>query len=89
MTVLVLLAAPAGAGVVPADLGADPDRLGLSARHVTVSTVGLPKQIRRLAGEDIPITLAISLHAPNDALRRRLIPPAPTRWELKSHAFYR
>jgi len=54
----------------------DPDRLGLSARHVTVSTVGLPKQIRRLAGEDMPITLAISLHAPNDALRRRLIPLA-------------
>ncbi len=54
----------------------DPARLGLSARHVTVSTVGLPKQIRRLAGEDIPITLAISLHAPNDALRRRLIPLA-------------
>jgi len=54
----------------------DPDRLGLSARHVTVSTVGLPKQIRRLAAEDIPITLAISVHAPNDALRRRLIPLA-------------
>lgn len=54
----------------------DPDRLGLSARHVTVSTVGLPRQIRRLAGEDIPITLAISLHAPNDTLRRRLIPLA-------------
>ncbi len=54
----------------------DPDRLGLSARHVTVSTVGLPKQIRRLAGEDIPVTLAISIHAPNDALRRRLIPLA-------------
>jgi 23S rRNA (adenine2503-C2)-methyltransferase len=54
----------------------DPQRLGLSARHVTVSTVGLPKQIRRLAGEDIPITLAISVHAPNDALRRRLIPLA-------------
>ena len=54
----------------------DPDRLGLSARHVTVSTVGLPKQIRRLAGEDLAITLAISLHAPNDALRRELIPLA-------------
>jgi len=54
----------------------DPDRLGLSARHVTVSTVGLPKQIRRLGHEDIPITLAISLHAPNDAIRRRLIPLA-------------
>ncbi len=54
----------------------DPERLGISARHVTVSTVGLPKQIRRLAGEDIPITLAISLHAPNDSLRCGLIPLA-------------
>jgi 23S rRNA (adenine2503-C2)-methyltransferase len=54
----------------------DPQRLGLSARHVTVSTVGLPKPIRRLAGEKLPITLAISLHAPNDALRRQLVPAA-------------
>lgn len=54
----------------------DPARGGLSARHVTVSTVGLPARIRRLAEEDIPLTLAISLHAPNDALRRRLIPAA-------------
>jgi len=54
----------------------DPQRLGISGRHVTVSTVGLPKQIRRLAGEKLPITLAISLHAPNDVLRRRLIPAA-------------
>ena len=48
--------------------------LGISARHITVSTVGLPAQIRRLADIDLPITLAISLHAPNDELRRRLIP---------------
>jgi 23S rRNA (adenine2503-C2)-methyltransferase len=54
----------------------DPRRFGISARHVTVSTVGLPKQIRRLASENLPITLAISLHAPNDALRRQLIPSA-------------
>lgn len=54
----------------------DPQRLGLSARHVTVSTVGLPQQIRRLAAEELPVTLAISLHAPNDALRRRLAPAA-------------
>ena len=54
----------------------DPRRLGLSARHVTVSTVGLPGAIRRLAATWIPVTLAISLHAPNDALRRRLIPAA-------------
>ena len=54
----------------------DPDRVGISARNITVSTVGLPTAIRRLAKEDLPITLAISLHAPNDQLRRRLIPAA-------------
>jgi 23S rRNA (adenine2503-C2)-methyltransferase len=49
--------------------------LGLSARKVTLSTVGLPAQIRRLADAGLPpITLAISLHAPNDALRREIIP---------------
>jgi 23S rRNA (adenine2503-C2)-methyltransferase len=56
----------------------DPDRLDLSARHVTVSTVGLPGGIRRLARLEIPLTLAISLHAPDDALRTRLIPAART-----------
>lgn len=54
----------------------DPDRFGISARSVTVSTVGLPRQIRRLAGEDLPITLALSLHAPDDALRAQLVPTA-------------
>ncbi len=48
--------------------------LNLSARRITVSTVGLPAQIRRLAEVDLPITLAISLHAPNDAIRREIIP---------------
>ena len=46
----------------------------LSSRKVTISTVGLPAQMRRLADEQIPATLAISLHAPNDEIRRRLIP---------------
>ncbi|MFP3936941.1 MAG: 23S rRNA (adenine(2503)-C(2))-methyltransferase RlmN [Phycisphaerae bacterium] len=54
----------------------DPQRFGLSARRVTVSTIGLPGKIRRLAKEGLPVTLAISLHAPNDALRRELIPAA-------------
>ena len=54
----------------------DPLRFNISARNITVSTVGIPKAIRRLAGEDLPITLSISLHAPNDALRRELIPTA-------------
>ena len=54
----------------------DPQRLGISARHITVSTVGLPKAIRQLAAENIPLTLAISLHAPSDALRAKIIPKA-------------
>ncbi len=54
----------------------DSQRFGVSARRVTVSTLGLPGAIRRLAGEDLPITLAISLHAPNDVLRQQLIPAA-------------
>jgi len=48
--------------------------LGLSARHLTLSTVGLVPGIRRLAAEDLPITLAVSLHAGNDTLRNELVP---------------
>ena len=48
--------------------------LGLGARRITLSTVGLPKQIRLLADEGLPINLALSLHAPDDALRREIIP---------------
>ena len=54
----------------------------LSARAITVSTCGLPDQIRRLAGEGIPITLALSLHAPDDEKRRELMPIA-NRYSLK------
>ena len=50
------------------------DDLGLSARHVTISTVGLVPGIRRLAGERLPVNLAVSLHAANDALRDELVP---------------
>ncbi len=54
---------------------AAPWGMGISARKITISTVGLPQAIERLAAEmDLPITLALSLHAPNDAIRRRLIP---------------
>jgi len=54
---------------------AAPWGLGISARKITVSTVGMHKAIEKLADElDLPITLALSLHAPNDALRRKLIP---------------
>ncbi len=49
--------------------------MGISARKVTISTVGLPKAIERLADQlDLPVTLALSLHAPTDDLRRKLIP---------------
>ena len=48
--------------------------LGLSARHITISTVGVVPGIRRLATEALPVTLAISLHAPDDELRNTMIP---------------
>jgi 23S rRNA (adenine2503-C2)-methyltransferase len=48
--------------------------LGIGARKITVSTVGLPKQIRRLAREDLQLNLALSLHAPEEKLRRELVP---------------
>ncbi|MGH9091498.1 MAG: 23S rRNA (adenine(2503)-C(2))-methyltransferase RlmN [Acidimicrobiales bacterium] len=48
--------------------------LGISARRLTLSTVGLVPGIRRLAGESLPVGLAVSLHAANDALRDRLVP---------------
>lgn len=51
-----------------------PWALNISARKITISTVGLPAGIRRLAREQLPVTLALSLHAPNDAIRRELIP---------------
>jgi len=50
------------------------EEVGLSYRHLTVSTAGHVPGIRRLAGEGLPVTLALSLHAPNDELRARLIP---------------
>ena len=48
--------------------------LGIGARRITVSTVGLPAAIRKLCAFEIPVTLALSLHAPNDELRRKIIP---------------
>jgi 23S rRNA (adenine2503-C2)-methyltransferase len=58
-----------------------PHGFGLSARHVTVSTVGLVPAIDKLAGEGIPVTLALSLHAPDDELRNELV-PINTRWSV-------
>jgi 23S rRNA (adenine2503-C2)-methyltransferase len=50
------------------------DDLGLSARHLTISTVGIIPGIRRLAAEALPVNLAVSLHAANDTLRDELVP---------------
>ncbi len=50
------------------------DLLGISARRITISTVGLPAAIRRLADADCRYHLAISLHAPDDTLRDTLVP---------------
>lgn len=47
---------------------------GISARGITLSTVGIVPGMRRLAQERLPVTLAVSLHAPDDALRERLVP---------------
>jgi 23S rRNA (adenine2503-C2)-methyltransferase len=58
-----------------------PDGLGMSARGVTVSTVGLVPRIRQLAEEGLPVTLALSLHAPDDELRDELV-PVNTRWKV-------
>ena len=48
--------------------------LGISARHLTLSTVGIVPGIRRLAREALPVNLAVSLHAANDELRNELVP---------------
>ncbi len=48
--------------------------IGLSARHLTLSTVGIVPGIRRLAAESLPVNLAVSLHAANDVLRDELVP---------------
>lgn len=58
-----------------------PQGFGISQRHVTVSTVGVAPAIRRLADEDLAVTLAISLHCPDDDLRNTLV-PANNRWPL-------
>jgi 23S rRNA (adenine2503-C2)-methyltransferase len=69
-----------------------PDGLGLSARNITVSTVGLVPRIRQLATEGVPVTLAVSLHAPDDELRDTLV-PINTRWNVDevleaAHAYF-
>ena len=69
-----------------------PDGLGMSARGITMSTVGLVPGIDKLAAEGIPVTLALSLHAPDDELRNELV-PINTRWSVDealdaAHRYY-
>ena len=59
-----------------------PDGLGISARSVTVSTVGLAPAIRKLADEGLQVTLAVSLHTPDDELRDTLV-PVNNRWSVR------
>jgi len=54
----------------------DSKGLNISTRNITVSTCGLPEGIRKLAKEGLPITLALSLHAPNNEIRKQLMPIA-------------
>ncbi len=60
-----------------------PEGLGLSRRQITVSTVGLVPAINRLAAEELGVTLAVSLHAPDDELRNSLV-PVNRRWPVRT-----
>lgn len=60
---------------------APPNGFGISARAVTVSSVGLAPAIRKLADERLGVTLALSLHAPDDELRNTLV-PVNNRWKV-------
>src|SRR5699024_1947867 len=57
-----------------------PEGLGMSARNITVSTVGLVPAINKLEAEGIPVTFALSLHAPDNELRDQMI-PVNSRWD--------
>ena len=62
-------------------LAPQPEGLGMSARHITVSTVGLVPAIHKLAAENLQLTFALSLHAPDDQLRDELI-PVNSKWKV-------
>ena len=68
-------------GAVHRFVDPSPAGLGISARGVTVSTVGLVPRMLELATEGLPVTLAVSLHAPDDELRDTLV-PVNTRWPI-------
>jgi 23S rRNA (adenine2503-C2)-methyltransferase len=71
----------AAIGAVRRIIDPTPDGLGMSARGITLSTVGLVPAMDKLAAEGIPLTLALSLHAPDDKLRDELV-PINTRWSV-------
>jgi len=71
----------AAIGAIRRMIDPTPDGLGMSARGITMSTVGLVPAIDKLAAEGIPMTLALSLHAPDDNLRNELV-PINTRWSV-------
>jgi len=54
----------------------DSKGINISTRNITVSTCGIPEKMRQLADEELPVTLALSLHAPNNEIRKRLMPIA-------------
>src|SRR5262245_51469917 len=56
------------------EVATSPDGLGIGARHVTISTVGIPGKMRQLADLGKQYHLAVSLHAPNDELRTEIVP---------------
>ena len=56
------------------DVAKSPEGLGISPRRITISTVGLPPAIDRLAAAGVPYNLAVSLHAPDEQLRNQLVP---------------
>ncbi|GAA5226446.1 23S rRNA (adenine(2503)-C(2))-methyltransferase RlmN [Paeniglutamicibacter antarcticus] len=69
-----------------------PEGLGMSARGITISTVGLVPGIKKLTEEGVPVTFALSLHAPDDELRDEMI-PVNSRWKVDealdaAHAYY-
>ena len=53
-----------------------PEGLNIGLRHISMSTCGLVDQMKRFAQEGLPVTLSLSLHAPNDTIRRQLMPIA-------------
>ncbi|MDI2127504.1 23S rRNA (adenine(2503)-C(2))-methyltransferase RlmN [Yinghuangia seranimata] len=69
-------------GAVRRITDAAPDGLGISQRSVTMSTVGLVPAIDKLTDEGLNVTLAVSLHAPDDELRDTLV-PVNTRWPVR------